>query len=1627
MTANMKSVQAAAVGGSVSPERSCGPATGHHLHLGHVRQIPVCFGFGFALFLAACGGGGNGGNAAPISTSKPFAGSTEGSRSVDSAGSTVRSNSPFGVATDGVGNVHAGYSRNNTIRKITSFGVVSTLAGTAGVRRKADAALAAVASNPSNTGATVCQAAQGGAWSVASAAAVITGAAGQEGLELANDSAAYLSNIALKLCPPGITAPAVVKKDPDPPDPETPDAGCFATFRVSFNELQPDGNHYEKYENWFGAPPPWSDWVSKPSWGDLGRPAVYHFNTDAQVRAIDPATNDEIQVDSQGNIRLPVGYNTIEWRADATLGVGDIAPLFLIPAVVNGLRGETKAFFEASPKLGVSFAKEATDIVTGAKIPVEVEKLLPKVLREAGSSIAVDAGIRGLNPLGEYRVSEFFASDVDVLKNQVGANADFQQVWVYDNDPPTLQANTDPNTFPPNLQPLVSYDPSTGTYYVEATGPGIPDGSVQVMAQSLLKASDKCQGNRPALVPFRVTGAASTPAVWHPGDSGTFEWQVQDSGPNQNGQPNSSGVLGQKFEVRDTHPPVLLAPQSKVVEIALNTSSTVALGMPSTFDLADFTPTVGNSVGNSSSITVTQPGIITITWTAVDASGNSVQQQQLINVKLAGTNTAPVANDQSVNAVSFNPIDIVLTGHDADVDSNTGRHDPLSFAIKSNPAHGHFIAPLVPYFIDDYRLGPASLRFAGNPQQSDPITYCTSQSSSFSGSWQMQYPYNASWITVDDDGTTVVYDQGNINCFDQGIDFANAARLAMFDVNGNLVRAATTGDIVVNAVYMNSRTKGIYIAYDTDPGTGDIVYFDKNFNRLGSFSTTGRSNPSENVANPKAITADNQGIVYFANINQIAAYQGPTSATTLTTDNSYKFLGMIATSADPNITGTIKSMATDSQGNLYISMDNRVLKYKASTISTDPTTGQATFVPGTFVGWLGRCDSNLTNTTNACDTVKLRSLGFACSDSLCGVPNGSSGADAGQFNDTRGVAVDPHDLLYVSDHANLRIERFTSEGDFAGQAESTGAGYGFILGDFGNPVNITVNSDHLYILNNQLLHSLRTDPVTPVDDSSARVTYQSDNNFVGTDTFSFNVSDGLATGSGNVTVNVSRNHRPPEVSVPPRYSFNEGASINVTLVGTDPDGSLDTLSYSVVTQPQHGKLLGTGANLVYTPDPYYNGTDSFTYVVNDGLYNSAPATVALTINPVQHPPQVTTPATDAEGLGFGFQFPIDVFDPDANESLQVTVDWLDGSPVDVSGVVLDQNGHPIDSGAIQSDGTLPSGMTTTGPVVNLSGDGNGKVTFQHAYATTGDHVALICATDRMQTNSDGTQQPTAGSQATCTHTTFAVSLKTDLLMHVTSAPDHAQPGAASQFAIMVTARPFDVTVPGYPRGLDASNVVVNGENGSDLSFSGIAASQGGCTSKNGAFRCALGGLANGASATVTVADAIYALTPGNARLSVTANRQADAVPLLDNDAGGVVTIDPSGNPPVTIALSKTAGGTAGGRAVTISGHDFDALAHVRFGNVSATDVQVVDSSKIALTTPAHAAGAVDVVVTNSDGQESVMPQAFSYVASNPNSGGGGWGCSISRDAENDPFDPTFYLLLIIASAYLLRRRYAGMA
>jgi hypothetical protein len=74
----------------------------------------------------------------------------------------------------------------------------------------------------------------------------------------------------------------------------------------------------------------------------------------------------------------------------------------------------------------------------------------------------------------------------------------------------------------------------------------------------------------------------------------------------------------------------------------------------------------------------------------------------------------------------------------------------------------------------------------------------------------------------------------------------------------------------------------------------------------------------------------------------------------------------------------------------------------------------------------------------------------------------------------------------------------------------------------------------------------------------------------------------------------------------------QDTEVKITLTGSDPDG--DPLTFTVTSQPSSGTLSGSGANLVYTPNSGYTGQDSFRFKVNDGVVDSAEATVVINVS-----------------------------------------------------------------------------------------------------------------------------------------------------------------------------------------------------------------------------------------------------------------------------------------------------------------------------------------------------------------------------------------------------------------------------
>ncbi|MGF1666467.1 MAG: tandem-95 repeat protein, partial [Acidimicrobiia bacterium] len=143
---------------------------------------------------------------------------------------------------------------------------------------------------------------------------------------------------------------------------------------------------------------------------------------------------------------------------------------------------------------------------------------------------------------------------------------------------------------------------------------------------------------------------------------------------------------------------------------------------------------------------------------------------------------------------------------------------------------------------------------------------------------------------------------------------------------------------------------------------------------------------------------------------------------------------------------------------------------------------------------------------------------------------------------------------------------------------------------------------------------------TVVDNGDGTVTYTPDPDWNGVDSFTYTISDGRGgTDTATVTITVTPINDAP-VAVDDADTVVEDESVTVDVLVNDFDVDGDTLTVVSVTQGVNGSVVVNGDGTVsYTPDADWNGVDSFTYTVSDGVLTDS-ATVTVTVVAVNDAP-----------------------------------------------------------------------------------------------------------------------------------------------------------------------------------------------------------------------------------------------------------------------------------------------------------------------------------------------------------------------------------------------------------------------
>jgi len=1086
---------------------------------------------------------------------------------------------------------------------------------------------------------------------------------------------AWAANLGLKFCPAVLDAPADRGVHPNV-DTDQGDACAY-----DFSQPIIAGGR----SDFMGLPlkilGDWTFTQTGESIG-LGTPGTFHYNTDVEVRMILPG-------------EAPPGF--LQVVPDPRF-VAEIGP-FGIRAPQNDVFNALGCALDGSVPISNEGGPCPVDLDRRIRLPVGTHTVfwraetsvglldtLPPIY-VPGTPPGSKKGIAKAILKGIYEAARDTVVGSFLESYPTGVvNLQTQQVKVFDTTDPVL----------------AFADPLSATFRVEAQEPGGQSTrSLRGPLRDAIVASDACE---------RIPQVTAPIAPFLPLGTHVITWTARDAGPTPAGGVNET-TLAQTVIVEDTRPPQIAPPPPVVVE-APGAPLNVDIGSPQVFDVVDLEPVIEFDGPSQFPF-----GLTVVRWRAIDGSGNvSPWVEQKITVKPIGSNAVPVAEDTTASGPSFDEIMVPLSGSDAD-------NDDLFFYIDRKPDEGFFVAPLLPTFVDDLRV----------QAQFDPGAVCQG-----GGTLPPQdYIWSPEYVTTDDEGVTYVIDR-KVECSTQsstGIS-TNDTRIARFGPDGALLAEFNLGSGRPKTLSFHPGGLPGYpepFIYWVSPATDRLLVLDQELS--GSLEVIRIDVvPSGTFVqgDPVDATIDPRGIVYVTDTRRVYAFDFLDRFSS----NAVRFLGRLgapATQSQGDF-GQAWDMDVDSQGNVYV-VDwsrSRIYKFGASTIdrSVDP----AAFESGVFIGWNGRCDSDFApGDAAACNIAIGRSIGYSCTDALCGWDQ-FTGDQPGQLNRPQGFAIDPNDILYVADRGNQRIQRFTPEGFFAGQAVSDCESINcFVIGQFGVAEDVSVNSSGFYVLDvdTDILHIFSANPVTMTGPDTGEVRYRSNNNFIGLDTFDYFASDGLRIDGELVRSNVARagidvvqNQRPPFANAGIDAQGLEDQPLALLLDGSDADignsypwEPLQSLAAVVVTQPSNGLVSIDGLDAIYQPDPDFNGIDSFEFAVTDGVDTSAPETVTVEILPVNDPPRLTSTEDQAEriaGIGYPWELNVGVIDPDPGDAHNLFVDWGDG--------VQEAEGEIIDDGTI------------TGPLLDFNPGGEGLVHARHVYQTgtrgaVGPRNVEVCVTD----------------------------------------------------------------------------------------------------------------------------------------------------------------------------------------------------------------------------------------------------------------------------------------------------------
>ena len=421
---------------------------------------------------------------------------------------------------------------------------------------------------------------------------------------------------------------------------------------------------------------------------------------------------------------------------------------------------------------------------------------------------------------------------------------------------------------------------------------------------------------------------------------------------------------------------------------------------------------------------------------------------------------------------------------------------------------------------------------------------------------------------------------------------------------------SNTATVTINVADINDPPVATDNAYTTDEdvaATGNVVVDDTGAGVDSDIDGTLAPNATvvSGVTNGTLTLNPDGSFIYTPSLN----YFGGDSFTYTVTDDDG------ATSNTATVSITINDVndppiATD---NSYVT--DQDVAISGNAVSDDTGAGVDSDVDGTLV-------PNATVSTG----VSNGSLIFNSDGSFTYTPSGGfTGVDSFTYTvtDDDGGVSSPATVTIV-----VNAPPTATDNDYVTD-EDTAVGGNVVTDDTGDGVDS--DSDGTLVPNATLVADVTNG--TLVLNADGSFTYTPDADFNGTDSFTYTVTDddGAISNTATVTITVNDVNDPP-VATDNDYTTDEdtAATGNVVTddtgdgVDSDSDGTLVPNATLVADVTDGTLVLNPDGSFTYTPDPGFNGSDSFTYTVtDDDGATSNTATVTFTVNDVNDPPIAT--------------------------------------------------------------------------------------------------------------------------------------------------------------------------------------------------------------------------------------------------------------------------------------------------------------------------------------------------------------------------------------------------------------------